>query len=453
MRFGVLKIQKPDSKSIEFFLLIILYRIALDIAYSMVIVKYYSYLGFYSNPTIYSQVVSWVMLLIFSMIFMRYYKNLEGKISYEIAFFLFLMSFIPFTCMVGYSAVTTKFLAYNTIYWVAFVFFLSLIRDRNGKRIKIVSIKKRIIGDQQIKIIAVVFALVIIYISWRYTNFRLNLSLLNVYDLRAEARTYNWPTILTYAFSWTRMMNSIILAYFLKQKKWVWAIGCIFVQLLSFGIDGSKTTFILMLFTIAIFMIPSFNLETCNKWVLRGFTFITAGSLIWFIISRNIVLVSLFVRRIFFAPIQIAGNYVDFFSSHVPDFFRQSFLRHLGFESPYDQSLPYLIADVYADKVSSFNNGLISDAMANLGPAGLIIMPLLLVIVLKLLDYSAEGLDIRIYITVALYASVVLTNSFLFTVLLTHGLIVAMILLRMMERDSAVNIQNQVINTSQGNEV
>ena len=81
------------------------------------------------------------------------------------------------------------------------------------------------------------------------------------------------------------------------------------------------------------------------------------------------------------------------------------------------------------------NNGLIADAMTNLGYGGIVVFPALISMVLKLFDRSSKGLDSRIYATVSVYVAMVLTNSFLFVSLLTHGLLVTILLLAAMKRD------------------
>lgn len=138
-------------------------------------------------------------------------------------------------------------------------------------------------------------------------------------------------------------------------------------------------------------------------------------------------------------PAYIQYCFFDFFTSHTPDFFRQSFLRFFGFTSPYP-NLAYMIGNIYLKQSNlSANNGLISDAVANMGYLGIFIMPICLGFVLKLLDNASEKLDVRLYIALALYTSIMLTNSFLFTVLLTHGLLVVILLLKSMERDYVSN--------------
>lgn len=427
------QVSEWTKKNIYYYVGIILLRLVLDVTYNFSISTEFAYMGFvnYGNGGF---LLSWVILFLFMGLCRHCFINEENALSKEIILLMFIISFVPFTSMVRFGAFNTKFVLCNTIYWL---FLLVFIKDFHLKRIvKLRRTKKHIIHDNHIKILTLLSFFVVLYVSGRYTGFRFNFDLLNVYTLRSEARLYDLPTVLAYAFSWTRTVNSILIAYFMRKRNWVWAGTCLVVQLLNFGVDGSKITLFLAIFAVAINLLPRFQLVTINKLIIAGVTSITAICLGIYAFFNSLIPVSIITRRLFFVPVFIQSNYFDFFTTHTPDFFRQSFLRFFGFHSPYS-NIPYLIGNLYSNQSSmSANNGLISDAIANLGVLGIIIMPFVLSLVLKILDKVSYGLDVRLYITVALYIAIMLTNSFLFTVLLTHGLIVTMFLLGSMNREN-----------------
>lgn len=418
---------------LQYWLLVFLYRLVLDLAYWKIISTVYRYAGFYNNASALSLILSWILFFVFSAIGKTFYDNRNNKLSGEIFFIFFLISVVPFTSMTAFLAFGYAFVLANTVFWLLLFGFSRLFDwEKRPARLSLDGI--RIEGDFEIIALALLLFLTVLFISGRYTGFRFNLSLTNVYELRSEAKSFSMPTLLKYVFSWSRMLNSIIVAYFIRRKKWMFVGLGILIQLLSFGIDGSKTTLLLLLATVAISLLPRFTFCTLNKWILTSFFALALAATMLGIFTSSIMPVSLFVRRMMFLPVQLESFYYDFFSTHVPDFYRQSFMRHFGLTSPYP-SIPYMIGDVYLHEQTSSNNGMISDAMANLGYAGILIFPLLCSYVFGLLDRSARGLDHRICITVALYTAVVLTNSFLFTVLMTHGLILTMIVLALMRRD------------------
>ena len=415
------------------YILIILFRLSLDLAYEYVISVKFRYMGLENNKSIVLTVLSWVVLVIYMVIGKQVFDNYRNRLSKEIVYCMFLMSFVPFTSLMKYGILTVLFVVCNLMYWCLLFFCVGRIRIKQEGLIR--TKEKRFVNDVHIQILTVFSFLVILFISGRYTGFRFHFSLLDVYDLRNEARSFNLPIILGYLFTWTRTTNSILEAYFIRRKKWAWAVACFVIQLLSFGVDGSKTTLFLAIFAIVINIVPKIEIRALNLWILYGAIIVTALCTGVSIFANNIIPASLFVRRIFFIPAYIQTCYFDFFTKHVPDYFRNSFMRYFGLQSPYS-NIPFLIGSEYFNQNSmSANNGLISDAVANLGYVGILVMPILLSFILKLMDKASEGLDVRLYLTVALYTSLILVNSFLFTVLLTHGLMVVIILLKLMNRD------------------
>lgn len=429
-----------SKEMIKYLILLLIYRIGIDWAYQEVISKLFAYNGFTNNYSGLYALISWIVLLLFSFLSFEQYYNEQDLISNEILFVLFLMSFVPFTTMICFGAVDNNFIICNVLFWLL-LFIIPKFRITLKSHWNFRLTNQKTLGDFQIKIIAIIFSLIVLYISFRYTHFRINISILNVYDLRSEAATYNLPTLLTYLFSWTRSVNSILIAYFMRKKKWGWALATIIIQILNFSIDGLKSTLFLLLFAVAINMLPIMSNRKLNRFALFGFSGISIISPIIYRLFNSILPISLFTRRMLLVPVKISSNYFDFFTNNTPDYFRQSFLRLFGFESPYP-SISYYISEVYEKNTSNSNNGLIADAMTNLGYIGIIIFPIVIFIILKILDKSAKGLDSRIYLTVALYTALVLTNSFLFRVLFTHGLIIVIIILRFMDRSSNQTIES-----------
>ncbi len=425
---------RTGSKT-EYFFLIITFRLLMDYMYRSVMATSFGYMGFDYHSNVGMAVLSWLVLLIGARLLYRAYRNKESYVSFEVVFLLFVMSFVPFTSMLGSDALETPFIICNTLFWLFFLTFTVSFRKKKRNR---ESIKANRFGldDMHLKVLAVIFALIVLYVSGRYTRFRFNLNILKVYEYRAEAKSNQLPTWLSYAFSWTRTVNTILIAYFIRRKMKLWTVGACLVQLLSFGYDGSKSTLFLLVLAVGVNLLPRFDMGKMNTWALRGITALIALLAIHYYLTGNIVAISVFIRRVFYLPVRIAKDYLDFFTKHQPDYFRQSFLRHFGIKSPYPTSIPYLIGDVYFNQPDmSANNGLISDAITNLGYVGIFVFPLLYSFMFRILDKSSEGLDPRMFITVGIYLSLVMTNSFFFSILLTHGLIVTIVVMFFMKRD------------------
>ncbi|HAQ1830685.1 TPA: hypothetical protein IXG92_002980, partial [Enterococcus faecium] len=184
----------------------------------------------------------------------------------------------------------------------------------------------------------------ILFLSGKYTNFRLNFDLLNVYSLRDEVKDLNLPLIFVYLFSSAKVVLPIISIYFYSIKRKAWAFFLIFLQFLAFSIDGSKST----LFSIVITYIIYFAFK---KIYMYTFTFsilcITFLSIIEPLIGGSINIITFFIRRAMFVPSLLNIYYFDFFRFNEKDFFRQGIIGRVGINSPYSESIPQIIGKQY----------------------------------------------------------------------------------------------------------
>lgn len=417
---------------------ILIYRLLLDNAYFRVMVTEFSYEGFKDHRTMMLLVVSWIVLIVFSAIFSKQLLNQDERVSSIVVLLLFLLSFVPFTTCIYSGILSYGFIAFNICYWGVLLIAQSYNYRCPLKQLPKVSVGSHVFNDKAVITLGICSLILVLYISGRYTHFRLNFNMFNVYSLRAEASTYSLPTIISYMFAWTRAINPILLAYCLLKKKRLLSIVFFVSQMLSFGIDGLKTTFFIPFLVFAgVLFYNKISAEQLKKWIVIAFTgVVSIGFLERLIIKTNLIY-TLFTRRIMFLPCYIGNCYFDFFSKNEPDFFKESLLRFVGVRSRYLEhgGVTLTIGETYYRSGVNFNNGLSSDAIANLGILGCIIMPVALIIVLRYLDRSSYLLDKRLTIATALYLSVVFLSSFLTTVLITHGVLILIILLSMVKRE------------------
>jgi len=421
-----------DNTNRLIFFGIILFRVTLDYVYSTHISSIYGYDGFRSDFDLRRIVLSWGILILFIPMIIDLHKRL--RFSNFIIIILAYFSFIPFTTMVAYYPFRISYICINTLYWAVMLGF-----NRYIPMITIPRLKHDKLADGVLYGFVLLFCATIIYISWRYTRFRITFDLLNVYDLRSEIKNVNLPATIDYIYAASKALNPVLLVYFLSRKKYKAASAIFIIQILSFSINGLKT----VLFSTAIAVV--FYLFYNDKYISKipWFLFIlTALSSLEIYVKDTFLLVAFIIRRVFFVPNLLGYNYFDFFSKNSPDYFRQSFLRHLGFSSPYP-SINRMIGDIYYNKPNmAANNGLISDAYANLGTLGIFVMPLMLILFLKFLDACAEGIDKRIYVISSVTMAFILISSFLFPALLTHGFLVVCFIMYLLRRESRSSVQN-----------
>lgn len=403
---------------------VLLFRLSLDFVYINHISTIFNYTGFINDFQLEKYVYSWIILLIFIPIIF----TLHSKITFSSMILILLgyLSIVPFTTMVAYYPFNTAYIGVNVLYWIMVYFFYKVI-----PAIRLNHIKKDKYVELILYIIISIFLINIIYISWRYTGFRFTLDIYNVYDLRSESSSFTLPIIVSYLYSAAKAVNPILLIYFLSRKKYRITFVIFIIQLLSFSINGSKTVLFSTIIAVIIYWIYNVKYIRSIPWLL--FILVIISSLEIFILN-TMLLLAFIIRRLLFVPNLLNYNYYDFFSVNSPDYLSQSFLRYLGIESDYPPIDNMIGAIYYNEPEMGANNGLLSDALANLGWIGLIVYPLLLVVILKILDACAEGLDKRIYIISAITVTFILISSFLSTALLTHGIVAICIIMYLLPR-------------------
>ncbi|MGL5479555.1 MAG: hypothetical protein ACRDCB_10995 [Clostridium sp.] len=204
------------------------------------------------------------------------------------------------------------------------------------------------------------------------------------------------------------------------------------MQILSFSINGSKTVLFSTVLSVLLYIIYN------KKYIIRIpmiLALVNLSGIIEFFLFKSYNIVNFIIRRVFFVPNLLNYYYYDFFSINEPDLFKQSFLRHFGIKTMYPP-IDNMIGSIYFDKANmGANNGLFSDAYSNLGEIGLLIMPIIIVLSLKVLDFCARGLDTRIYVVSSITLAFVFISSNFFTILFTHGFLVLCLVLFLLPRN------------------
>lgn len=406
----------------------------IDWIYFKAIAPRFGYIHLINDSSAMTAIVSWVTLLFFYILARK--LLVDGKRNSGVIFFiLFFVSFIPFTTCIHAGLVTTGFFIYNSVYWAVLIIGLRLMTNKNAKVFPKLKVGYNVIGENFVSVIGIASVILVLFISWYYSHFRLQFDLFSVYNIRLEARAYNFPRILSYLFAWTLAINPILLGLCIVRKRWI-AAGVFFLtQMFSFGINGLKTTFFMpFLVIMVVYLYKKNNLRKLKQLIIVSLCgFMALGCLECYTL-RTTHIADFAVRRILIAPNHLGGFYYDFIMSNEPDYFRSSFLRHFGIQSPYtkhgNKGISYLIGALYFGKPNmNCNNGLSSDAVANLGLAGCVIMPVLLAYCLILFDRSTVNVDSRLCIAPAIYLSYNLLSTTLTTVMLTHGFLLVLLLM------------------------
>lgn len=422
-RYGMNLCSVKDSKLL-YIMLILIYRIFGDWVYCSLIVPIYGSNGFTSKVSAGSMALSYAVLVYGAIAVYKSYRN-ENKFSHEVWWCLFLLVYVPFTSMMGCGSFDSRFCICSIIYWTV-LFILINLEDKAAK----INIKLK--SDSTVKkaafIIFIAFNIfIMVYISWKHTGFRLNFRFDNVYILREEAAGFKMSTAMRYMYSWAKMALFMMASISACRKKYLLYGVSAMCLLLSFGIDGSKGTVFALLVMSLMFFLSKWSLRDINLLFLAGFPAMTFMAFLENKILHTFRITAYLVRRVLYVPVLLESFYFDYFHGKIPDYFRSSFLRHFGFRSPYPNFKEAISANYLHMETGSANNGLIADAITNLGYIGLLVMPIMLFLAIKLFDAASREVKASLFSVWAFILAENLANSFLLTVLMTHGGLVMMV--------------------------
>jgi len=262
---------------------------------------------------------------------------------------------------------------------------------------------------------------------------RLSFNLLSVYDVRAEYVQNRGPFI-GYFVPWqANVVNIALLCYALHKKNRFLLVLCVAAQLLLFGMTGHKSFLLSPFLAVGVYI--TWKKKKALLYIIGGSVTLIVVTYVLFLISGNHLAPSIMIRRLFFVP---AGNhfiYYDFFSKPENPFvmLSNSFLSPF-FSYPYKMPVTRVISWAYWGRDFGPNVGYLGDAFAHFGFVGMFVFSAILGVFLRIVDSVGSQLPANLVAAVIATPAMSLTNSALFTSLLTHGMILAVILLWLLKK-------------------
>lgn len=406
---------RRKDKLIYIFSTIVL-RFLFDRIYIMTIAPYYAYRGLEFSPTTVSAIQSWGLLLGGIFMTIPFLWNKKSTISHA-AIFLFCF-FVPWTSFIYCKAQPIDFVLCEAIYWFMIFFCLRISAQYQSQ-----SIKERKNDEGILSMIVVVLSLSVLYISFVYAHFRFNFRLDNVYEMRMEARKFNLPLFLDYAWPAASNILPVAVVYYMSRKRWSLAILIAIVVLLDFSINGLKATLFRL---ILCFLFYFFIHGDIRKKILPYLTgFVGMGLLEYILFSSNFIS-SVILRRTFYVPALLDSLYYDLIQETGPIYFSHE-INNIP--------ITFYIGDLYFhDDEMRANNGLFSDAYMNLGLIGCLVYPIAYAILFNICESKFIGLKGYIQLYTLLLISMALRSSEFTTALLTHGLFLLILTMTFMPR-------------------
>ena len=404
--------------------LVVLFRFLLDLSYGTIVSEIYSYLGYEYSPRGLAGIsVSYLFTVVLAALF----SPDLGSVSRIVVFYLFLFTYVP---------VSTLFAQNDALgsgpYFLLTACFLLLIlgiRVRFPEHRNSLVFRFRMGYDLKFSLAAAGITLAVLLAKYGVPTQLPSLS--EVYEVRGSYKD-TFSRLVGYAVGWQgNVFNGFLLMAGILRRSMLLVTGALLFQLYLYSITGFKSLFFSFIFILWLVI---------GLWFFgRYLAYYLAGtvclSLVAIIISTKyveewVLLPGIFLNRLYFVPALLFYYYYDFFSHHYIDWFAQNLPVSLFANSNYKIPIPYMIGDYYFGRAEmSANANLFANGYANLGIAGCLLVTLILIAVLHGIDLLSSGKNRYLVLSVVAMPMFFLTNSSLQTTFLTHGFLMAIMII------------------------
>lgn len=406
-------------------LLLFLYKCAIEIAYCFVVSQIYEPVLFWNpNKEAFFISIFLMMILIFTM------PTDTERASYYVCLLFDILSVIP---MLSLYWMTSQKLYIIAMVTVMDVIIHILLRIPVRKKV----ILSDCLGKSTLLIdyIFILYILTVIFFVIKSNGINIRLLSLSdnvIYSVREESNYGSF--IIPYIFEWDqKVLFPFFFGIGLFEKKKLYIVGSFISQMLLFLCYGNKLTILAICLMLAIYISLKFK-KRYEDILTSGVTMVMAMLPLLYAIPLfqkiGRVINWLGAMRTIFMPAMIKFNYFVFFSSHDYLFFSEGQIgRLLGIRYPYKNTIGVIVSNYfYGEGNGNHNTGVIADAYANMGFAGMILIAVLFALSFRIIDLLTGHIPQKAKIMiVSLFAVYMNDNAFLTTVL-TNGLFVMIVI-------------------------
>lgn len=404
-------------------ILSLVFKVVLDVALDQFVAEYFS-AWYSSNLQFVPMTMSYVILTLISVL-LHINVLAKNKPSQIVYIFYYTFIIVPMLSMYGLSS---DYAAGSFVLMVSIAFFISITTNNALSKFAKLKIKLSLYWYQLFDIICVcILTYTFIYLFSHGGLQRFNLDLRRVYDVRGEL-SYSWPLI-RYLFPWVAyVINMSGLVIGLKRKSTFLILLFVALQLLLFGMTNFKSYLLAPVAVVGI-MVFSRKIKIFNLAMIGGILLVSLSYGL-FELTGDILAPSMFIRRGLFVPAFLHYGYYDFFSKVTNEhlFLSNSILKSF-MTYPYNDLFTRIIALEYIGKEANANVGYMGDAFAHFGQYGIYGFSIVLGIITNIIDRVSVNMPVSLTMGIIAMPSLALVNSGLLTVMLTHGMLFALLML------------------------
>jgi len=269
----------------------------------------------------------------------------------------------------------------------------------------------------------------------RAYGFRMTIpTLANMYEVREEYSSQldgAFP-LAGYITMWVwKVIAPVAIILGLTKKQLTLASVGVGALFFSYVLSASKGSLGAAVMIVVLYL----SIRTLKKHLFLGMlagvvAIVIVGMLIDSLIGADVPYITIiFTRRVLFYPGLLTGHYFDYYSVYPKAMLSHSVLGDM-FTASYSQAPPQIINYVYfGHSQGGANANFWADGFANFGIPGVLAASLILGSVLWLYNSVCSRKEFWLKTLIVGMPTVGLTNSAVLTVLLTHGLLLAIVVM------------------------
>ena len=298
-------------------------------------------------------------------------------------------------------------------------------------RAKIISFKNLpIVGKGRLFVVCISMGFVLFLFVWYLIRgVDLNFDLTKVYQFRyrnAEIASFG---VLSYTNNWTyKVFNVTLFAFALLNRRYFIAFILFLFQFFFFAASAHKGVLFLPVLVLCTWYYFRKTDSTVVIPVL--FSAVIGLTIFFYFVFDDLLSSSLFSRRVFFVPASLTFTYFEFFETNPTILWSNSILSSIV-DYPYEGSMSQVIGRFLGQEGMAANNGFVSSGYAHAGLLGVFFYAVLIGLVLRLIDdmsFNKLPLWFAISLCVVPIRSVLISSD-LFTVMLTHGFLLVLLII------------------------
>lgn len=261
-------------------------------------------------------------------------------------------------------------------------------------------------------------------------------SLSEVYDVRDDfaAEEDAYGALLYLVPLLVNVLNPLLLIRGLTARRWTWLAAGVLGQVFIFSLTGYRSALLSPVAVLIAYLLFRWSSRPPASVAPAGIAVLS--TVMWAMdrLTSSVEFTSLLVRRFLITPGLLTAGYVAVFSDIDKVGLSHSFLSSFR-QYPYAEEPPQLVGTLFfGDPTTNANANLFADGYANFGFPGMLLECLVLMVLLWAVDDACQGIPVRLSSLVFVMPTLALADSGIFTTMLTHGFMAAILACMLLPR-------------------